>query len=139
MLRKTVSGILIFIIVFLAVLVIFGGRALEDLTQRILDRQQFAEGTITAESLQANWNGTVQARNLQWQDAKGVTLARVPEAAISVNLFEAIIKGGSEASIQKIYLHQPELYLACNDGEPAALAEKIDDLNNKQQNSSESK
>lgn len=133
MLRKTVSGILIFIIVFLAVLVIFGGRALEDLTQRILDRQQFAEGTITAESLQANWNGTVRARNLQWQDAKGVTLARVPEAAISVNLFEAIIKGGSEASIQKIYLHQPELYLACNDGEPAALAEKIDDLNNKQQ------
>ena len=65
----------------------------------IRDRQTALQGTLKAEEIQANWSGDVIFKNVVWVGPDGKTIAEIPLATVSVNLFDALLKGGTGASV----------------------------------------
>lgn len=124
MMRKVIIAVTVFFIVFLCVLYIFGSRSLAALSQNILENQQILKGSVSAERIDADWNGKVNLTDLVWKDENGRVLASVPLAKLSLNFFAAIFEGGTEAVITDVELKQPELFYRVPQGNSPLLLQK---------------
>lgn len=110
MIRKVVIAVTVFLIIFLCVLYIFGSRSIAALSKNILENQTVLKGSVSAERIEADWNGKVSLTNLVWNDENGAVVASVPSAKLSLNFFSAIFEGGTEGVITAVELQQPEFF-----------------------------
>ena len=99
MAKKIFIGFVALVLVAFVLLFQFGGRAAEELTKKLLAEQTALQGTLKAEEIQANWSGDVIFKNVVWVGPDGKTIAEIPLATVSVNLFDALLKGGTGASV----------------------------------------
>lgn len=128
MVRKIIIAGTVFLIIFFCVLYIFGSRSITALSQNILDNQTVLKGSVSAERIEADWNGKVNLTNLVWKDENGAVTASVPLAKLSLNFFAAIFEGGTEAVITDVELKQPEFfYRVPTGGSVLALQEAFTD------------
>lgn len=90
------------------------GRAAEELTKKLLAEQTALQGTLKAEEIQANWSGDVIFKNVVWVGPDGKTIAEIPLATVSVNLFDALLKGGTGASVGDVVIDKPSFFVSYN-------------------------
>mgnify|MGYP000243627709 CR=1 FL=1 len=93
--KNILSAFVALVLVAFVLLFQFGGRAAEELTKKLLAEQTALQGTLKAEEIQANWSGDVIFKNVVWVGPDGKTIAEIPLATVSVNLFDALLKGGT--------------------------------------------
>ena len=114
MAKKIFVGFAALVLLALVLLFQFGGRAAEELTKKLLTEQTVLQGTIKAETIQANWFGDVIFKNVLWTGPDGKIIAEVPQATVAVNLFDALLKGGTGASVGDLVVDQPIFLLDYN-------------------------
>lgn len=107
MAKKIFIGFVALVLVAFVLLFQFGGRAAEELTKKLLAEQTALQGTLKAEEIQANWSGDVIFKNVVWVGPDGKTIAEIPLATVSVNLFDALLKGGTGASVGDVVIDKP--------------------------------
>lgn len=112
MAKKIFVGFVALVLVAFVLLFQFGGRAAEVLTKKLLAEQTALQGTLKAEEIQANWSGDVVFKNIVWVGPDGKTIAEVPLATVSVNLFDALLKGGTGASVGDVVVDRPSFFVA---------------------------
>lgn len=112
MAKKIFAGFVIFVIIAFVMLFQFGGRAAEELTKKLLAEQTALQGTLTAETIKANWSGDVVFTNMTWEAPDGKKLAEIPKATVSVNLFDALLKSGTGASVGDVIMENPNFFVA---------------------------
>lgn len=111
MAKKIFVGFVALFIIAFMLLFQFGGRAAEVLTKKLLAEQTVLQGTLKAEEIQANWSGDVVFKNVVWVGPDGKTIAEIPLATVSVNLFDALLKGGTGASVGDVVIDKPSFFV----------------------------
>ena len=114
MAKKIFIGFVALVLVAFVLLFQFGGRAAEELTKKLLAEQTALQGTLKAEEIQANWSGDVIFKNVVWVGPDGKTIAEIPLATVSVNLFDALLKGGTGASVGDVVIDKPSFFVSYN-------------------------
>lgn len=125
MAKKIFVGFVALVLVGFVLLFQFGGRAAAELTKKLLAEQTALQGTLTAETIQANWSGDVILKNVVWTAPEGKILAELPSATVSVNLFDALLKGGTGASVGDIVIDKPNFFVAYSKNDGLDLARYI--------------
>ena len=114
MAKKIFIGFVALVLVAFVLLFQFGGRAAEELTKKLLAEQTALQGTLKSEEIQANWSGDVIFKNVVWVGPDGKTIAEIPLATVSVNLFDALLKGGTGASVGDVVIDKPSFFVSYN-------------------------
>ena len=114
MAKKIFIGFVALVLVAFVLLFQFGGRAAEELTKKLLAEQTALQGTLKSEEIQANWSGDVIFKNVVWVGPDGKTIAEIPLATVSVNLFGALLKGGTGASVGDVVIDKPSFFVSYN-------------------------
>lgn len=126
MAKKIFIGFVVFVLVVFVLLFQFGGRAAEELTKKLLAEQTALQGTLKAEEIQANWSGDVVFKNVVWTGPEGKVIAEMPLATVSVNLFDALLKGGTGASVGDIAIEKPNFFIAYSQKDGLNITNYID-------------
>ena len=71
---------------------------------REMERQKMLRGTITVETIRANFNGDVFFENLLWLEPDGDVILSVPEGFFHVRPWDVITKNFKSTTIQKLEL-----------------------------------